>query len=158
MYDHCLNGADPARHQFNRSDVLSSATAATGIAMIPRTGNAQNTPPSFAVSTRIPTRGFDLRETGALVEWVEYMQRAMCPDDVVINIVYGGIYHSDIFTDRGDQLSHPPSHTPAETGKIFRECRAIRTDPRDQGLTLDHGAPQRRGLECGRRARDKSSS
>lgn len=102
MCEHCLNGTDPARHHFNRRDLLASATAAAGLAMMPSTTTAQNAPPSFAVGTRIPARGFGLRATGALLERVEYMHRAMRPDDVVIDIMYAGICHSDIHTGRGD--------------------------------------------------------
>jgi polyferredoxin len=87
MCEHCLNGADPARNHFSRRDVLASATAAAAVAMMPSAGTAQNAPPSFAVGTQIPARGFGLRETGALLERVKYMHRAMRPDDVVTDVM-----------------------------------------------------------------------
>jgi uncharacterized zinc-type alcohol dehydrogenase-like protein len=94
--DHDETGQANPGHGADRRSFLASGTAA--LLSAPMLGSQR----ASAASASIQSRGLATTGGSAPLKPYDFTRRALRPDDILIDILYVGICHSDIHTARGD--------------------------------------------------------
>nr|WP_321981224.1 NAD(P)-dependent alcohol dehydrogenase [uncultured Cohaesibacter sp.] len=106
MCENCKKGTSPHIPDLSRRTILSGGAALLGAVAAGTSLGAQKAvaqPQSgLAVGSPIKAHGYGLTKAGEPLKPVDFSHRPMRADDIVIDVMYAGICHSDIHTGRGD--------------------------------------------------------
>lgn len=94
---------DDTKH-ISRRDVLATGAGLAGASIFAgrASGQESQTSPQLDLTRPLPTKAYGSDGNDAPLRQIDIERRALRPDDVLLDVLYSGVCHSDIHTARGD--------------------------------------------------------